>query len=268
MDGERRYADPPSRPPQVLASYSARRLELQQRELTLLATRDLEAVTRDGVAIQLMANIDLPEEVDEAAAFGADGHRPLPQRVPLHREEPRPADRGGSPGALPPAGRGRGAASGDHPHLRPRRPQAGARGDGDPRGEPGARAARHPPDLARPQSLPHPAARLCSAPALYGDLWMMLPLVSRWRRCGASAPSPPRWLRSWSARGCRTARDIKLGVMIEVPSAALIADMLAREVDFFSHRHQRPDPVLARRRPQQRARGRPLPAASSRRCCA
>ena len=37
-----------------------------------------------------------------------------------------------------------------------------------------------------------------------------------------------------SARGSRTRRKIPLGVMIETPSAAMIADLLAAECDFLS----------------------------------
>ena len=49
--------------------------------------------------------------------------------------------------------------------------------------------------------------------------------------------------------------------MIEVPSAALAADLLAREVGLPRHRDQRSDPVHAGRRPHRRAGVWSLPAA-------
>ncbi len=65
---------------EVVAEYRARKAEIERRDQDMLATRELLAVTRDGVEIRLMANIDLPEEVDEVKVFGADG-------VGLYRSE-------------------------------------------------------------------------------------------------------------------------------------------------------------------------------------
>ena len=131
----RRRRDRPGHPAShcrgARASTGARKAEIERRDRDLLATRELAAVTRDGVEIQLMANIDLPEEVEEVPMLRRRRRRPLPQRVPLHREEPADADRGGARRDLPPPGRVRGAPPGDHPHLRPGRAQAGARDDGD-----------------------------------------------------------------------------------------------------------------------------------------
>jgi phosphotransferase system enzyme I (PtsI) len=65
---------------EVLAEYRLRRIALVHKEDELLETRELEAVTRDGVRIHLMANIDLPEEIDQVRTFGAAG-------VGLYRSE-------------------------------------------------------------------------------------------------------------------------------------------------------------------------------------
>ena len=185
---------------------SARRDELRRASAMLLATRDLPAVTRDGVAVRLMANIDLPEEIDEARRFGAEG-------IGLYRSEFLYIER--SPelpteedhlAHLPPPGRGGGAAPGDHPHLRPRRPQAGARGDGDRTRttRSSACAASASPWRGRRSSAPSCAAS--SAPALYGDLWVMLPLVIDGRG-GAALPRLRRRgdRRAARARASRTA---------------------------------------------------------------
>ena len=139
------------------------------------------------------------------------GHRPLPQRVPLPREEPRPADRRRARGHLPPDDRGGGAAPGDHPHLRSGRPQAGARGHGHPGGEPGARPARHPPHAGAARRVPHPDPRPLPGRRLrrpLGDAAAGQPPGG-----GARLPGVRRrtaWPSS-SARGCRSAATCAWG---------------------------------------------------------
>jgi phosphoenolpyruvate-protein phosphotransferase (PTS system enzyme I) len=51
--------------------------------------------------------------------------------------------------------------------------------------------------------------------------------------------------------------------MIEIPSAALVADALAQAREIFQHRQQRPDPIHPRRRPHERKGFAPLRADAS-----
>lgn len=67
-----------------------------------------------------------------------------------------------------------------------------------------------------------------------GDLWIMFPMVGSledWRRAKQQVQSVMEELRE---ADIAFNPDVKLGVMIEIPSIALMADKVAREVDFAS----------------------------------
>ena len=70
--------------------------------------------------------------------------------------------------------------------------------------------------------------------SVYGKLWVMLPMVGSLedvRRAKAVVEEVKEQLKS---EGKAFDPDFKLGIMIEIPAAALIADLLAKEVDFAS----------------------------------
>ncbi len=214
-------------------AFEKRVADLARHEAELLEARDLRPVTRDGCEIEVMANIDLPEEIHDARRFGAAGiglYRSeflyieksprLPtedEHVELYRQlvetmAPHPAiirtyDLGGRKIAR------------EVMETREENPVLGLRG---------IRLT-----LARPEIFKTQIRALLRA-AVYGDLWVMLPMVTiveevrEFRRCLAEVAA------ELDREGLEYRPDFKLGIMIEVPSAALISDLLAREVDFFS----------------------------------
>jgi phosphotransferase system enzyme I (PtsI) len=218
---------------EVLLKYRARKAELERRGHDLLATRELQAVTRDGVEILLMANIDLPEEVEEVSLFGAAGvglyrseflyiekspHMPLEEEhLQIYRRlvelsAPHPAiirtyDLGGRKLA-----REMMATAEENPVL-------------------GLRGIRL--TLARTEVFRSQIRALFRA-GLYGDLWIMLPMVSTVEEVRKFRAFADEVMEEMEREGVPFRRDVRLGVMIEVPGAALIADVLAREADFFS----------------------------------
>jgi phosphoenolpyruvate-protein phosphotransferase (PTS system enzyme I) len=219
--------------PEVLDQYQARKRELDRRDCAYLATRELGAVTLDGVELNLMANIDLPEEVSEVGPFGAAGiglyrseflyierspHLPTEEehletyRHMIEAAAPHPAiirtyDLGGRKLAR------------EMMETEEENPVLGLRG---------IRLTLARPDIFRTQ------IRALYRAGVYGDLWVMLPLVSTLDEVRAFRAFADDILRELEQEGVPFRRDIRLGIMIEVPAAAMIADVLAREVDFFS----------------------------------
>ncbi len=218
---------------EILREYRSLKEELDRRDRDLLATRELAAVTRDGVEICLMANIDLPEEVEEVAPFGAAGvglyrseflyiekspHMPTEEEhLEIYRRlvefsAPHPAiirtyDLGGRKLA-----REMMATEEENPVL-------------------GLRGIRL--TLARLEVFRSQIRALYRA-GLYGDLWIMLPMVSTVEEVRQFRAFASEVMAEMEKEGVPFRRDVRLGVMIEVPAAAMIADVLAREVDFFS----------------------------------
>lgn len=217
----------------TLARYRGLQREQRHHELQLLGTRVLPCVTRDRVSIDLMSNIDLPEEVEEASRFGAHGiglyrseflyiesSPQLPtedEHIRLYRYlldvvDPQPVvirtfDLGGRKLAREVM-----ATDEDNPVL-------------------GLRGIRL--TLARPEVFRTQVRALLRA-GVNRNLWIMLPMISTLEEIHLFRQFAAETMEELEREGLAYSRDYRLGVMIEVPSAAMIADILAREVDFFS----------------------------------
>jgi len=186
------------------------------------------AVTRDGVRITLQANVELLEDVSQLRALGAEG-------IGLYRSEfllvQRPVDAATEDAQFalyrqlletvapyPVTVRTfdvdeRQISSVRHPERR--------------RGRAGLRGLRL--GLARPEFLRTQLRALLRASA-YGALRIMFPFVT-----GVEEVRIARTLLTGIAAELGVdASSVPVGVMIEVPAAALSADLLAPEVDFFT----------------------------------
>ncbi|MFO0957826.1 MAG: phosphoenolpyruvate--protein phosphotransferase [Isosphaeraceae bacterium] len=198
----------------------------------LVGLAGLPAETRDGTAIRLQGNIEFPTEVAGCLQWGAEG-------VGLYRTEFLYLGSGRAPGEQEQyeayAGvvrplQGRPVVIRTLDLGADKLPDSMARHRDDRNPALGLRSIRL--SLREPDAFRVQLRAILRAGAL-GDVRMLLPLVStlgEWRRVRALVAQVAAEL---AAEGIPF-REVPLGAMIEVPAAALMADHLAREVDFFS----------------------------------
>jgi phosphotransferase system enzyme I (PtsI) len=211
---------------------AAARAHLERREGEVLAKLTAEdAITADGVRIQLLVNVDLPEEAAGAATSGAEGvglmrteflvvgRATMPDEEEQYQAyvnvinafagQPvviRTFDVGGD--KLPVGG---------FPH--------------EPNPFLGWRAIRmclDEPEIFRTQ------LRALLRAAVHGDVRIMLPLIVTIDEVREARALLADAARELADRGVAYRADVPLGVMIETPAAVITADTLAKEVAFFS----------------------------------
>lgn len=212
------------------ARYAHRIHLAKRRTLSLERLRTMPCVTRDGVAIAMMANCSGPEDIRHAIELGAEG-------VGLLRSEFLFLD-----GQLPSEEQQLEfyrdcilAASGRPITIRTLDVGADKEVAGLTLDEPnpalGLRGLRF--SLARPELF---LAQLCALlkAALAGPLKIMFPMVASPEDFDRAMEMVEQARTMLRERGEAFSDRIEFGVMIETPAAALLADELARRADFFS----------------------------------
>jgi len=223
--------------PAELSEYSSRQREYKEQQAALLQMRHVPTVTRDGRSIQLLANIDLPNEIDQAIYWKVSGvglyrseflYMKMSPALPAEKDhvavyrdmvakmEPNPVtirtfDLGGRKLAREIIGSGSEA-----------NPVLGLRG---------IRLCFSKPDFFRAQLR---ALLLTSGEFAPGRLRIMFPLISGIEEVRVARLLVREISAELRSKGHEIPDDIPLGAMVEVPSSAVMARELAREVDFIS----------------------------------
>ncbi len=218
--------------PETLERYRSLRSEKEKVRHALEAQRDDEAVTTDGRKIILSANIELFEELPLVKNSGARG-------VGLYRTEFLLLKGEQMPGEMEQAEvytRLARALAPDPLIIR----TLDAGGDKlpvEPLTEPepnpflGWRGIRV--SIDRPAMFKEQIRAILRASA-HGRVAIMFPLVSGIREVRRARELVRECMEELKAEDVPFDENLETGVMIEVPSAAVIADLIAPEVDFFS----------------------------------
>jgi fructose-specific PTS system IIA-like component len=231
LDANRGFAVPHFSTP-VRRFYESERITLQQRKQSLSSRSMAAAFTTDGKTIEVAANVTSSREAAEAFQNGADGIGLFRSEILfLERNQPLSEDEqfeiyaeavragGGKPVIIRTFDVG-----GDKPAPYFRLP----REDNPFLGYRGVRIYSEHQELLQTQ-----LKAILRASAV-GRVRIMAPMISSLTEALQFKAAVSEAKRVLSRSGVAFSAEIPVGIMIEVPSAALIIDQLSTVVDFFS----------------------------------
>ncbi len=223
------YIDPDE---QELELYHQKRADYLAWVENVRQSGHLAAETRDAVRVMVQANLEQAAEVDSIADHGAEGvglyrtefaylrGRKLPTEEQLYKEYAEVVQK------LAPQrvifrvlDVGADKMLDMQTSLKEANPALGLRGI--------RFCLRH-------QGLLRTQFRALYRAALHGNMAIMLPMISCMEEVHTVKHILEEVRQDLKAQGIDHAEYLPLGIMIEVPSAVMIADALARECDFFS----------------------------------
>jgi phosphotransferase system enzyme I (PtsI) len=232
VDGEPGHAiaDPDE---SALAFYRAKQQRQVEARKALGKLKDKAAVSRDGVKVTLLANIELPEDAKQAARIGAEG-------VGLYRTEFLYMNREGLPSEEEQydaysrviksvkgpitirtldLGADKQVDSGRSAGPTPNNPALGLRA---------IRLCLRDTELFRFQ------VRALLRASVHGNVKIMLPMISSLQEYRQALALIEGARAQLIREGKAVADNVEIGAMIEVPAAAIAAPILARHAKFFS----------------------------------